>query len=150
MSSSSAGSLSPFWKVWPDSAPPAAIAAPLLVVLGVKPLLAVILTLMADSAAVAFGAFGTTIVVGVASAVPGIDLAAVTATTGIITAFRRPVFIPLAMLVVHGHFTGQRLTANYVRFALASGAAFSLPFLLTALYSGSRAPPRSSAPRSDC
>jgi len=118
---------------------PAAIAAPLLVVLGVKPLLAVILTLMADSAAVAFGAFGTTIVVGVASAVPGIDLAAVTATTGIITAFVA-LFIPLAMLVVHGHFTGQRLTANYVRFALASGAAFSLPFLLTALYSGPELP----------
>jgi lactate permease len=118
---------------------PAAIAAPLLVVLGVKPLLAVILTLMADSAAVAFGAFGTTIVVGVASAVPDADIAAVTATAGVITAFVA-LFIPLAMLFVHGYFTKQRLGANYVRFALASGAAFSVPFLLTALFVGPELP----------
>ena len=118
---------------------PAAIAAPLLVVLGVKPMVAVILTLMADSAAVAFGAFGTTVVVGVASSVPDADLAAVTATTGWIAGFAG-LFVPLALLIVHSYFTEQRLTRPYVLFALASGAAFSVPFLLTARFLGPELP----------
>lgn len=118
---------------------PAAIAAPLLVVLGVKPMVAVILTLMADSAAVAFGAFGTTVVVGVASSVPDADLAAVTATTGWIAGFPG-LFVPLALLIVHSYFTEQRLTRPYILFALASGAAFSVPFLLTARFLGPELP----------
>ncbi|MCC5925925.1 MAG: L-lactate permease [Bacteroidetes bacterium] len=118
---------------------PAAIAAPLLVVLGIKPILAVILTLMADSAAVAFGAFGTTVVVGIANAVPGADLAAVTATAGIITAVVA-LFMPLYMLFIYSYYTQTPLTRNYVTFALASGAAFSVPFLLTALFIGPELP----------
>ena len=118
---------------------PAAIAAPLLVVLGVRPLLAVILTLMADSAAVTFGAFGTTIVVGVASAAPDADLAAVSATAGIVTAFVS-VFIPLAMLYVHSQLEKIPLTRNYVFFSLASGAAFALPFMFTAIFLGPELP----------
>ena len=118
---------------------PAAIAAPLLVVLGVRPLLAVIVTLMADSAAVVFGAFGTPIIVGVASAVPTADLLAVTMTTAIITSLIA-LFIPLAMLFVHSKYTGSALTKNYVFFALSAGLAFSIPFLLTALLLGPELP----------
>lgn len=51
---------------------PAAIAAPLLVVLGFPPVAAVVLALIADSSAVSFGAIGTPVLVGLAQGVPGL------------------------------------------------------------------------------
>ncbi|MFT4790319.1 MAG: lactate permease, partial [Paraglaciecola sp.] len=52
---------------------PAAIVAPLLVTLGFPALAAVVLTLIADSSAVSFGAVGTPVTVGMAQGVKGIS-----------------------------------------------------------------------------
>ena len=156
----------PFWKVWPPGIrhprPPIARAPAGGCWASQNPLLAPvgILTLKWPNQprpAVAFGAFGTTIVVGpVASAVPGIDLAPVYGHHRYHHRLCRPCLFPWLMpLPSTAISTGQRdSTANYVRPLPwhPAGPAFSPAiFASPPLYSGPpRAPLRSSVPRSDC
>ena len=118
---------------------PAAIAAPLLVALGVRPLAAVVVTLIADSAAVVFGAFGTPVIVGLAGA--GIDAQSATLPTAVL-AGTFAVFVPLIMLVVHARLSdlSLRSVVPYIWFALTSGLVFAVGFVATAHVFGPELP----------
>ena len=120
---------------------PAAIAAPLLVAIGVRPVAAVVVTLIADSAAVVFGAFGTPVIVGLQGALVGTDLTIATMTTAVIAgAFS--VIVPFIMLVVHAKLSKEPLRSvlPYTWFALISGLVFAVPFVLTTIFFGPELP----------
>ena len=112
---------------------PAAICAPLLVVLGFPPLAAVSLALIADSAPVSFGALGTPILVGIGQGVPGIGdtelrtVALHALSLDIIVAS----FIPLLMITLLTRFFGAnrswREGLMLWPFAVFSGLMFTLP-----------------------
>jgi len=112
---------------------PAAIAAPLLVALGFSPLAAVVLALVADSAAVSFGAVGTPVLVGLAQGVPGITAAELQQTA--LTAVSIDIFVaswlPVLLVLMYSRFFSEQANWRYglaaVPFALLSGLAFTLP-----------------------
>ncbi len=112
---------------------PAAIVAPLLVVLGFPPLAAVVLALIADSAPVSFGAVGTPVLVGLGQGVAGISpeemqaVAIRAVTLDLVTA----TFIPLLMVAMLTRFFGpEKSWAPGLRawkFALFGGIAYAGP-----------------------
>ena len=112
---------------------PAAIAAPLLVALGFTPVAAVVLALVADSAAVSFGAVGTPVLVGLAQGVPGITAAELQQTA--LTAVSIDIFVaswlPVLLVLMYSRFFSEQANWRYglaaVPFALLSGLAFTLP-----------------------
>lgn len=112
---------------------PAAICAPLLVALGFSPMAAVVMALIADSAAVSFGAVGTPVLVGLGTGLPHITSAELHAIA--ITASTMDVliasFLPLLMVTILTRFFGAnkcwREGLQLWSFALFSGLAFTLP-----------------------
>jgi lactate permease len=114
---------------------PAAIVAPILVLLGIKPVLAVILSLLGDSAAVVFGAVGTPIIggyQGLESATLLMTLPNLLQGVGVQAAFLNMVllsFMPVVMMLVYGHF--QNGSIKTVRDALP--IAFISGILLTSI-----------------
>lgn len=114
---------------------PAAIAAPILVFLGIRPLTAVILTLTTDSVAVAFGAFGVPIIFGIGSTVPGVDISLITLYVGII-GFVLSILTPFVLLGIYNYLENDnwKLLFNYTPLCLFSGTSFALTFLFTAKY----------------
>ncbi|UJL45737.1 L-lactate permease [Virgibacillus sp. NKC19-16] len=87
---------------------PAMVTAPLMLALGFKPLAAVATALIADSAAVAFGAVGTPVLVGL-STLPGADTALfheVGVTVTLIDLFGGT-FIPFILMLVLTLFFGK-------------------------------------------
>lgn len=112
---------------------PAAIAAPLLVALGFSPLAAVVLALVADSAAVSFGAVGTPVLVGLAQGVPGVTAAELQQIA--LTAIGIDIFVaswlPLILVLMYSRFFSEQANWRYglaaAPFALLSGLAFTLP-----------------------
>lgn len=129
---------------------PAAITAPLLVVLGFPPLGAVVLALIADSSPVSFGAIGTPVLVGLAQGLQegGALVPAVAAALpdGGLSAYLKAVAvqaiaidcfvgstIPLVLVALYTRFFHpiRRWQAGLRawRFALAAGLAFTLPAL---------------------
>lgn len=112
---------------------PAAIVAPLLVALGFSPLAAVVLALVADSAAVSFGAVGTPVLVGLAQGVPGITAAELqqTALLAISIDIFVASFLPLLMVLMYSRFFSPAANWRYglaaTPFALLAGFAFTLP-----------------------
>lgn len=112
---------------------PAAIVAPLLVALGFSPLAAVVLALVADSAAVSFGAVGTPVLVGLAQGVPGITPAQLhdTALLAISIDLFVASFLPLIMLLMYSRFFSPAANWRYglaaAPFALLAGLAFTGP-----------------------
>ncbi|GHG71690.1 lactate permease [Alishewanella longhuensis] len=112
---------------------PAAIAAPLLVALGFTPLAAVVLALVADSAAVSFGAVGTPVLVGLAQGVPGVTAAELQQIA--LTAIGIDIFVaswlPLILVLMYSRFFSEQANWRYglaaAPFALLSGLAFTLP-----------------------
>ncbi|GGW70968.1 lactate permease [Alishewanella tabrizica] len=112
---------------------PAAIAAPLLVALGFSPLAAVVLALVADSAAVSFGAVGTPVLVGLAQGVPGVTSAELHQIA--LTAIGIDIFVaswlPLILVLMYSRFFSEQANWRYglaaAPFALLSGLAFTLP-----------------------
>lgn len=137
---------------------PAAICAPLLVALGFPALAAVMLGLMIQSTAVTFGAVGTPIIVGVqnglASEAFSEQLAAADITmreylhaVGARAAMIHAVcgtFIPLLMVAMMTRFFGEnrswREGLAMWPLALFAGAAFTVPYALTAVVLGPEFP----------
>lgn len=112
---------------------PAAIAAPLLVALGFSPLAAVVLALVADSAAVSFGAVGTPVLVGLAQGVPGVTSGELQQIA--LTAIGIDIFVaswlPLILVLLYSRFFSEQANWRFglaaAPFALLSGLAFTLP-----------------------
>ncbi|WP_419176370.1 L-lactate permease [Desulfosediminicola sp.] len=125
---------------------PAAIVAPLLVALGFPALAAVVLALIADSAAVSTGAVGTPILVGIGQGVQGIssaDLLTVTVKT-ITLDVMVATFIPLIMVAILTRFFGKNKSwtegLGAWKFALLGGISFTGSAYLTARFLGPEFP----------
>ncbi len=115
---------------------PAAIAAPLLVFLGIRPLTAVIITLIADSTAVSFGAFGVPISKGIGSVVNSSSiLKEITFNTGLINGIVS-IFMPLLLLVVYYLLEKKNLKnlKPYIPISLFSGTVFGFFYTLSSYY----------------
>lgn len=107
---------------------PAAILAPLLVTLGFSPIAAVVLTLIADSAPVSFGALGTPLLIGIAQgaqlAEP--ELLAVAGQLVWIDLFAAPI-LPVLMLVLYCRLFNPQLPLRpALPHALVAGFAYSI------------------------
>jgi lactate permease len=107
---------------------PAAILAPLLVTLGFSPIAAVVLTLIADSAPVSFGALGTPLLIGVAQGaqLPATELLAVANQLVLLDLFAAPV-LPVLMLVLYCRLFNPQLPLRpALPHALVAGFAYSI------------------------
>ena len=111
---------------------PTAIVGPLLVGIGFPALTSVVIALIANSTAVAFGAVGTPITIGLA----GLDVTRVPFYAGLIN-LAVGVLVPVLILVVLVSSSSTRSTKAILEgipFALWAGISFTLPyFLLTFL-----------------
>lgn len=117
---------------------PAAIVAPLLLALGFPAMAAVVLALIADSAAVSYGAVGTPVIVGIGQGLlnPSYDeimqIAVTASTIDVIVAS----FLPLIMVLILTRFFGEnkswREGLAAWKFALLGGFSFTIPALLVA------------------
>lgn len=117
---------------------PAAIVAPLLLALGFPAMAAVVLALIADSAAVSYGAVGTPVLVGMAQGLTNAsaeDIMQVAITASTIDLFVAS-FLPLIMVLILTRFFGEnkswREGLGAWRFALLGGFSFTIPALLVA------------------
>lgn len=124
---------------------PAALSAPLLVGLGIGALPAVIVSLIANSTPVSFGAVGTPIIIGLGSAVEG-SSEAMLRQVGIYTALIHSLiglFIPLVIscaLTKLGKEKSFRKGLEIWPFALFAGACFVVPYFITAVLLGPEFP----------
>ncbi|MFS1511077.1 L-lactate permease [Chengkuizengella sp. SCS-71B] len=142
---------------------PAAIGAPLLVALGFAPLPAVVLTLVADSAPVTFGAVGTPMLVGIGQGLqtegtlaPNVNaylqneqltlmeyVANIAVQVAWIDLFVGS-FIPLLLVVIYTKFFGKNKNWKdglaIWKFALFAGFSFSISSLLVAILLGPEFP----------
>lgn len=131
---------------------PAAIAAPLLIGLGFPPLAAASIALIFNSTSVTFGAVGTTIVVGVGTAVEGllpghIDSAFFLSRVGLWAALFNLVvgtFLPLLALAVMTRYYGAKRSfkegLEAAPFAIFGGLCFTVPQLAAAYLFGPELP----------
>ncbi len=110
---------------------PAAIAAPLLIFLGIRPMTAVIITLVADSVSVAFGAFGTPVIMGIQRTVENANIPLITKYIGFINSFIS-IFMPLLLLVIFYKVERKDMKElkKYARFAITAGFSFAVPYLI--------------------
>ena len=120
---------------------PAAIAAPLLVLIGIAPFTAVIITLVADSVPVTFGAFGTPIIVGILSSITDPNLEQITIYSSILSGIIA-LFLPLILLIIYNliEFKNLKKIKTYIPISLVAGISFSIPFILTAIFLGPELP----------
>lgn len=131
---------------------PAALAAPLLLGLGFPPLCAVMVALICNSTPVAFGAVGTTLNVGMRTALEGllpagVEMDAFLHIIGIETAFVNLLagsFIPLLTVMLMTRIFGEnrsfREGAAIWPLALVSGFSFTIPAWLAARLLGPELP----------
>lgn len=107
---------------------PAAILAPLLVTLGFRPAAAVMLTLIADSAPVSFGALGTPLLIGISQGAQISDanqLLAIAKQLVWLDAFAAPL-LPVMMLVLYCRWFAPDLPLRpALPHALVAGFAYS-------------------------
>jgi lactate permease len=117
---------------------PAAIVAPLLLALGFPAMAAVVLALIADSAAVSYGAVGTPVIVGIGQGLAQAEydevmqIAVTASTIDLLVAS----FLPLMMVLILTRFFGEnkswREGLAAWKFALLGGFSFTIPALLVA------------------
>jgi len=137
---------------------PAALAGPLLVTLGFPPLAAVVLALIGDSLPVSFGAVGTPILGGVAPVLRSDDLIAQLAgqgltfeqflqDVGVWSAIPHAVagtLLPLGIVMVLTRLFGKtksfKPAFEVAPFAIFAGLAFTVPYLLLAIFVGPELP----------
>lgn len=125
---------------------PAAIAAPLLLVLGFPAMAAVVMALIAGSSPVTFGAVGTPILIGVAEGlidppaelIRQIGLAAI--TLDLLLASALPLFMCAILTRFFGANRSWREGLAAWPFALLAGFAFTLPAWLTMYFLGPEFP----------
>ncbi|MBW3021108.1 L-lactate permease, partial [Candidatus Woesearchaeota archaeon] len=126
---------------------PAAIVAPLLVVLGFPPLASVVVALIANSTPVVFGAVGTPILIGVTQGANNIltseQIKLITNYSALINSIIS-LLIPLIMVLVLTKFFGKKKSIkdglSLWKFSLVSGIVFAIPYLLTAFFFGPEFP----------
>lgn len=135
---------------------PAAICAPLLLILGFPPLAAVVLSLIADSSAVSFGAVGTPVMIGIGQGIPNINqntLEAITLQAVTIDLFVASC-IPLILLIMltrffSGNDNGTMLerwkrsyqdTLPALPFAIFTGLSFTVSAYFVARFLGPEFP----------
>lgn len=137
---------------------PAAVAAPLMVALGFPALAAVVVGMMIQSTPVSFGAVGTPIVVGVGS---GLDRAGITAqleangstweaffqqvtSTTAITHGIVGILMPLILVLIMVRFFGANRSwkegLSIAPFAIFTGIAFVVPYMLVGVFLGPEFP----------
>jgi lactate permease len=125
---------------------PAAIAAPLLIALGFRPLAAVVLTLIADSVPVSFGAIGTPVLVGLTNGLPGVSpeliqqSAVMAASIDLLCASLIPVLMCLLLCRFFSDTPSWRSGLAIAPLAFLSGLCYSLPAFLVARYLGPEFP----------
>ncbi len=137
---------------------PAAITAPLLLVLGFPAMAAVMLGMMVQSTPVTFGAVGTPILVGVKGGLENPDITNALAQSGILFQDYLQIitvnvavihaiigtFIPLFMCAMMTRFFGANKSwkegLSIFPFALFGGLAFTVPYLLTGIFLGPEFP----------
>lgn len=117
---------------------PAAIVAPLLLALGFPAMAAVVLALIADSAAVSYGAVGTPVIVGIGQGLvePTRDeMMKIAVSASTIDLFVAS-FLPLIMVLILTRFFGEKRSwregLGAWKFALLGGFSFTIPALLVA------------------
>ncbi len=121
---------------------PAALCAPLLVSLGFPPVAAAVVSLICDSAAVSFGAVGTPVTVAVAQLSGRVaegfteDVTAAVATSHGIVATVLPFLAVTVLVKVFGKEKSIKPAASVLPFAIFSGLAFSVPYVLIAIIFG--------------
>lgn len=115
---------------------PAAIVAPLLLALGFPAMAAVVLALIADSAAVSYGAVGTPVIVGIGQGLenPTYDEIMQIAVTASMIDVVVASFLPLIMVLILTRFFGEnkswREGLGAWKFALLGGFSYTIPALL--------------------
>lgn len=131
---------------------PAALAAPLLVGLGFPPLAAAAIALILNSTPVAFGAVGTPFLAAVSTVSRhvtqgGIEIAVFSKQLAFYSALIHMVigtFMPLiglaALILGFGKERSIKPVLQAAPFALLSGAAFTIPYFLSALFLGAELP----------
>jgi lactate permease len=123
---------------------PEALAAPLLVSIGFAPVLAVVLSSIANSIPVSFGAAGTPILLGLAPlSLPAAEITKITVTTALmhsIAGFIIPivlVYLVIASSKEKGKFSSLIKT---LPFAIFSWLIFVIPYYFIAKYGGAELP----------
>ncbi len=123
---------------------PAALAAPLMVGLGIPAIASVIVALISNAVAVSFGAIGTPILIGLGTTITdqslqnlrhiSIYIALVHSIIGL--------FMPLLVSCVISRFMHNSFKKGLElwKFALFSGASFVVPYLLIAIFIGPEFP----------
>jgi len=137
---------------------PAAIASPLLAALGFPAMAAVMIGMMIQSTAVTFGACGTPILIGVKGGLESPEILARLAASGItldqyidtIAAYSAAfhaiagTVMPLLMIIMLTRFFGKNRSwtegLSILPFAIFSGLAFTIPYLLTGIFLGPEFP----------
>lgn len=138
---------------------PAAIVAPLLLGMGFPPLAAVMVALIANSTPVTFGAVGTPIIVGMEAALntpevlsylpQGLELSQYVTLIGVSASFFHALigtFVPLMMVCMLTAFFGEGKNRSFKKgleiwpFAMFSGLAFTVPYLLVSVFLGPEFP----------
>ncbi|MGC9386624.1 MAG: L-lactate permease [Hydrogenovibrio sp.] len=125
---------------------PAAIVAPLLLALGFPALAAVVLALVADSAAVSYGAVGTPVIVGIGQGLSSpsdaevLQIAVTASTIDLAVAS----FLPLIMVMLLTRFFGENRSwkegLGAWKFALLGGFSFTIPAWLVVQFLGPEFP----------
>ena len=137
---------------------PAALAAPLLLSLGFPALAAVMVTLVANSTPVSFGAVGTPTLIGVGTSLntpeilqalseQGMDYTQFIHQVGAWTALQHfipGIFVPLIMVAMMTRFFGEKKSIReglaIWPYAVFAGLCFVVPYLLVALLLGPEFP----------
>jgi lactate permease len=123
---------------------PAAITAPILVSIGFAPVLAVVLSLIANSTAVSFGAAGTPVLLGLAplnlSAEVLKEITVNTALLHVIAGIMVPIALSYFVIL---HSDVKEKFSNLVKtlpFIIFAWVCFAVPYYLTAVYIGPELP----------
>lgn len=123
---------------------PEALAAPLLVSIGFSPILAVVLSSIANSVPVSFGAAGTPILLGLAPlSLPASQIAQITATTALMHAIAGFIIpITLAYLVIASSKEKKKFSSliKTLPFAIFSWLVFTIPYYFIAKNWGAELP----------
>jgi lactate permease len=137
---------------------PAALAAPLLLSLGFPALAAVMVTLIANSTSVSFGAVGTPTLIGIGTSLNtpevvnalserGIEYGEFINQVGIWTAAQHAlpgILMPLIMVVMMTRFFGKKRTIKegfaIWPYAIFAGLCFVVPYVLVAIFLGPEFP----------